>query len=130
MFNANKMLLVAFTSFALLGCSGSSDQPKLGRVTGVVTFEENPLPNAEIHFLPETGRGSAGMTDSNGRYSLRYTEKHNGAVIGTHSVSITTKLPDDTSKPEILPAKYNQKSELTFQVKEGDNVADFSLTSK
>lgn len=130
MLNIEKTVCIAAISFALFGCGGASDLPKLGHVNGIVTFEGNPLPGAEIVFLPEQGRGSAGVTDANGRYTLRYTDKQNGAIIGIHTVSITTKLPDDTSKPEILPAKYHQKSELKYQVKEGDNVADFPLTAK
>ncbi|WP_437192969.1 hypothetical protein [Planctomicrobium sp. SH527] len=130
MFTRMLVLLTAIIPVVLLGCGSASDGPKLGEVAGTVNFDGKPLPGAEILFLPEVGRGSAGFTDSSGKYILRYSENQNGAVVGSHSVRITTKLPDDKTKSEILPEKYHSKSELSFQVKAGPNVADFELASK
>ena len=62
--------------FALLlcycGCSGSP--ANVSKVEGTVTFDAEPLSGASVTFYPESGaRPSAGETDENGKYSLRYT---------------------------------------------------------
>ncbi len=114
----------------LLGCS---DGQNLGSVTGKVTFEGNPLPNAKIVFRPEDGRVSTAKTDANGEYRLMYTKDQFGAEIGAHTVIITTGELETTAKgerviPEKLPHKYNKRSELKEEVKAGGNVIDFKLT--
>jgi hypothetical protein len=53
--------------------------------------------------------------------------------VGTHTVTITTPTdaPDPTgSFKDPVPPKYNTKTELTKEVKAGENVIDFDLQSK
>jgi len=120
----------AIFSFAIWGCGRtSSDHPELGEVTGTVTLDGKELANADVTFLPEQGRGSSGVTDTSGSYSLRYTGTERGAIVGKHSVRITTAIPTDTSTRELLPDKYHVESELSFEVNSGKNVANFHLDS-
>ncbi len=118
------------------GCGGS-DLPDLGYVEGTVTLDGNPLPNAIVTFQPERARPSYGRTDENGWYELAYTDEAKGATLGTHQVTISTKSDGDPdadppvpSSPEKVPARYNMKSELTAEVKAGDNECNFPLESK
>ena len=99
-------------------------------------MDDKPLPRALVMFAPESGRTSTGVTDDEGKYTLMYLFDTPGAKIGKHKVSIVTYYEDDAS-PEALntkekiPARYNAKSELTAEVKPGeDNTKNFSLTSK
>jgi len=41
-------------------------------------------------------------------------------------------MPDDPDQAgeQLVPAKYNDKTELTAEVKEGDNTFNFDLKSK
>ncbi len=123
-------------AFTLCGCGESADHPDLGRVTGVVTLDGAPLPGAVVGFQPVQGRPSSGLTDNEGRYTLLYTADAQGAIIGTHTVSISTERyadqPDGSSQlvPEKIPAKYNKKTTLTQEVKAGSNQFNFELTSK
>jgi hypothetical protein len=112
----------------ILGCGSSG--PPLGAVTGAVTLNGQPLENAQVTFKPETGRPSLGTTDQQGKYSLRFTQDEAGAMVGSHTVTISTAidLPDDTRAPERVPAKYNTQSDLVREVKPGNNVFDFELT--
>ncbi|HWL10608.1 MAG TPA: hypothetical protein VNQ76_19535 [Planctomicrobium sp.] len=129
--------LSAAVVFATWGCSSkSADHPDLGTVTGIVTLDGAPLADAIIEFLPERGRPSGALTDHEGRYKLAYTSDAQGAIVGTHSIRISTERyapqPDGSTIPipEKLPAKYHQKSTLTEEVKEGSNQFNFELTSK
>lgn len=128
------LLLVTLT----LGCFGyrASDLPELGEVTGVVTLDGNPLPEATVSFQStEAGRMASGVTDDQGKYRLYLLNDISGAPVGVNDVYITTARPADDSKPgsgrkEILPPVYHAKSTVTKEVKPGDNTFDFQLESK
>lgn len=93
--------------------------PELAPVSGVVTLDGQPLPEAEILFQPTSGRASTGVSDKNGNYTLLFNRNTNGAKIGPHDVSIITyKQFDETL------------SKLTATVTEGDNVINLELKSK
>jgi hypothetical protein len=79
-----------------LGCGG--DGPKMSEVSGVVTINGKPYPNAVVSFQPlgtkenpNPGRGSSGYTDESGRFTLKTDEGRTGAVVGKHRVRIMTK---------------------------------------
>lgn len=124
----------------LAGCRGRSDRPKLGSVTGTVFMDDKPLPEVWVMFNPTGGgRTSTARTDKDGKYELMYLEGVKGANIGTHKVVVMTYHEDEieemkinTGKPvkEPIPAKYNSKTTLTEEVKEGNNVIDIHLESK
>ena len=75
----------------LAGCSYQpDDMPKIAPVSGVVTLDGQPLPEAEILFQPSSGRASTGMTDENGEYTLLFNRNTYGAKVDDHDVSIIT----------------------------------------
>ncbi len=120
------LLLLAI---ALTGCGETAkDVPKLGTVTGVVTLDEKPLAGANVQFIPENSRPSTAITAADGKYTLRFNEKLNGAAIGNHKVRITSAKTAE--EPEKLPAKYNMRSDLTANVVAGANQFNFDLKSK
>lgn len=124
----------------ILGCGGGpSDLPPLGTVTGVVKLDGEPLPGALVTFSPAKGRSSSAETDATGRYELRYSVEHKGAVVGQHSVSISTRRDavsaegSGQSQPAVaekVPKRYNDDTQLSEEVKAGANTIDFDLQSK
>ena len=131
-------LVVACALFGMLGCSNSSG-PDLGYVEGVVTLDGKPLDGAAIQFEPAGGRASSAITDAQGHYVLDFSATSQGALIGKHVVRIQSArtasggegdAPLVKARPEILPAKYHARSELTAEVEGGSNTIDFDLTSK
>jgi hypothetical protein len=117
-------LAVVAASMALFGVGC---EPPYSTVKGKVTLEGKALKGALVGFFPEKGRGSYGTTDAEGRYELMYTDAKPGVPAGKCIVRITTA---DANTPEKLPARYHEKSELTEEVKPGDNVFDFDLKKK
>lgn len=121
---------------AVLGCGPSYP---VNPVTGIVTMDGTPLPNARVTFIPPQGRPSTGVTDATGRYELRYIRDLRGAEVGRHTVAITTEyeptpvseVPTPTpSPPERIPARYNRATTLTAEVQNGRNEIPFALDSK
>ncbi len=116
--------------------SGCDNGPVVSSVRGKVTLDGNPLPNATIVFTPETGRSSLGRTNDDGEYKLLFSPEKDGALVGTMRVRITVAEEYTDSRdrsrmrPELVPAKYNEKSELVVEVEPKDNVIDFDLQSK
>jgi len=117
---------------ALAVAAGCDSGPPMGQVSGKVTFQGKPLPNAEIEFQPVDNRpSSSAKTDAEGRYKLQFTSKKSGALVGEHVVAITTEQDaSEDGKPAVrekLPPKYNTRSELKKTVKPGRQTIDFDL---
>jgi hypothetical protein len=118
-----RLLVVFLLLVWIAGCGHSG--PQLGNVTGRVTLDGQPLNSARLTFQPDGNRSpSTGYTDSDGRYELLFKRGVDGAFLGSHTIQIRT------SDNRNLPAKYNDATELVREVKAGDNVIDFELTSK
>ena len=108
-------------------------------VTGKVTLDGQPLPNAVVSFMPDDEQGvpSLGVTDSDGIYTLQQTAELTGAPIGKYTVRITTyregrpeAQPPVPGVPERVPAQYNLRTTLRAQVQPEANVLDFALISR
>lgn len=116
---------------------GKAIRPPLAEVTGTVTLEGAPLSNARITFVPVPPSGetvtdnvgpSFGITKEDGTYRLYYVQDVPGAAVGVHKVEIRCKGPRGE---EIIPAAYNVKTQLVYEVKDDKDNDDaiFPLTS-
>jgi hypothetical protein len=125
-------LLVAL--FALAGCADSD----AGEVSGTVTVDgQTPAEGSSITFVPNGGKSSGGgSTIQNGKYAVKLP-------VGSYKVEIRVPRPLKAAKTapaagpgpggpanieESLPAKYNDKTDLTFEMKAGRNEKNWELT--
>lgn len=116
-----------------LGCSGkSADQPDLAPVSGIVTLEGAPLPNASVVFESAEGQLAFGQTDEAGKYEIVYKGPWKGAVLGENTVRITTATdaPPEPGWRDPIHPFYNVRSILTADVVAGENTFDFALENK
>lgn len=112
-------------------------ESNVARVSGTVTLGGEPLADAVVTFQPTGGPPSRGITDTAGKYSLRYTREIMGARIGPHVVSITTLRPANADAdpprpavPERVPWNFSgDDSELRADVAAGANTIDFPLAT-
>jgi hypothetical protein len=127
---------------SVIGCSG---QPA-ARVSGRVTLDGEPLAGATVTFVPKASAGNvargptaSGVTDADGRFTLNFGPKSRGAIVGPNRVVISTlTFEDDADErdvhvktPERVPARYNSKTELDFDVPAGGTkAANFDLKSQ
>lgn len=148
-------LFVCSIPLFLAGCGEAG--PPLGTVSGTVMLDGKAMPNMMVVFTPKAGgQNSTAKTNSEGKYELvGATSK--GALIGLHTVSITTlaetsaavaptEMSSDSAEyaaqgdpsqykkaaqfKELVPERYNTKSELIEEVKSGANTINFDLKSK
>lgn len=92
------------TSCVLLGgCSGSG-RPEMYPVQGKVTYKGEAVSGAAVAFLC-TGapRMAVGTTDASGTYALTTYEPNDGAMIGTHTVTIR-KVGGNSEIAEDVPS--------------------------
>ena len=113
-------------------------QPKMAKVSGAVTSQGRPVPDAIVQFVPTKGPGAAGRTDTEGRFSLTTLKPGDGAFLGPFRVTVQPFIPgNDPEKPTPpppprpdIPDRYRtvDKTPLTAEVVAGKkNVIDFKL---
>ena len=113
-----------FVILFLIGCSQSS-RPPLGRVSGTITLDSQPLEGVIINFRPDKGRTATSQTDSEGHYELEYEYQVKGALVGPSTVSFV--WPTGAEDKSEIPAKYAAESEIKYEVKAGNNTFDFDI---
>jgi hypothetical protein len=128
-------------ALTLTGCSGRSDLPDLGLVSGTVFYNGKPVPLAKVVFRPvgtDGGRMTTSITDSAGVYRLVYLEypkRIYGTKPGPQQVFISTQLHKDDPggpKDETLPSCYHgRETVLKVDVKPGARqTIDWNLDDK
>jgi hypothetical protein len=129
-----------------LGCGS---QQKFVPVSGVVTLNGKPLVDADVTFRLKEDKppslqappSSVGKTNDKGEYTLKATTGQDGALVGTHVVSVFRIDPKTVDRDRrhgaggvspaaSVPPRYYENPELTCEVPaEGKNDANFSLKS-
>jgi len=100
----------ALVAMCLGGCGGS-DGPQPVRAGGTVTYNNKPLPNAEVVFAPDDGgRVAQATTDEAGRFRLGSFRPGDGALVGKHGVAVIArglaKPPPPGSPAALMPDDY------------------------
>ena len=127
-------LVAATALLAIVGCCGPGGPP-LGKVSGTVTLDGQPLSGARVDFQPEDPAGSPshGETDASGKYTLQYGVNRPGAMVGKHNVRISKggyiidENEVETFLEEQVPASYNTESTVFRDVERGSNTFDFDI---
>ena len=125
--------LLAFTAFCLTGCTDST----VGIINGTITVDGVPASTGSISFAPVDGKTApAGAMIENGEYTAT-------VPVGTSKVEVRvpvavgeTKIYDTDDSPiqeilvESLPAKYNDETELTYEVVPGRSEKNFDFAGR
>ena len=124
-----KIVCCLLALVGLTACSGGESLPELATVTGTVSLDGNPLPAANVLFQPQQGKTAFAMTDENGKFELMYNQDVTGATPGNYTVKISKEKNPEEPGNELLPAKYNEQTTLTADVK-ADQENDFQFDLK
>ena len=131
--------MLATLAWVVIASGCGDGREKQVSVTGTVFYQGEPIEGARVTFHRVGARPASGVTDTEGRFTLRTYDPDDGAVIGVHAVAIgkTDRNPKyDLTNPEkmfvdLLPLQYAQPhtSELTADVTaDGENNFRFDLT--
>ena len=123
------LLACTLAPLVFAGCGGSST-PKTYPVTGVVTFQGRPLPDAVVMFFAEGGRSATGATNAQGEFTLTTFVPGDGALSGPKKVALGEPAVEPKEgdysvpepKPPRFPVRYTDpnQSGLQFEVKPGE----------
>lgn len=142
------VLILGLCCLIASGCGGGGKKrPPLGKVKGKITYKGAPVPDVEVAFMAEGApRAGTGTTNGSGEYQLTTYDTNDGAIVGTHKVTVTqfasgsTKVmsPADLAsqgapplpKGGAIPAKYAdaKTSGLKNTVDPGSNEINIELT--
>jgi len=145
--SSNRRMRSRCTWAALLLLSGCGPGgPAKAPVSGQILVDGQPVQGLRVTFAPVgsdkspyPGPGSYGETDQDGRYTLvSVKDKRRGAVVGPCRVRVRMASragpdvdPRQAARARQLPPRYNDETELTFEVPpDGTNAADFKLSWK
>ncbi|MDR0328754.1 MAG: hypothetical protein LBI05_10710 [Planctomycetaceae bacterium] len=149
-------ILLSMTILAVLALTTGCGDGTIAtlKVTGTITLDGVPLPNANINFTPKSeGQGNPGyaVTDEKGTYKLQTLlgAAEAGTTPGDYGVSITcvesgrvvestrgstsdAPPPPMTRPQSLIPERYGSTatSGLSATVEKGKLVHDFALTSE
>jgi hypothetical protein len=141
----------------LLGCNQSAGPPTYP-VRGNVTYQGKPLAGAAVTFMADgASRAATGKTDASGSFQLTTFKENDGAVPGSHVITVKkyqtdppalpTAPPDGSVSPAdeakyttamarwletakiAVPKKYTDQrtSDLRQEVVAGENVFEITL---
>jgi len=131
----NRVCLTLLLFIAMSGCNRGSG----ASVSGTVTLDGNPLDEATITFVPATGgqRQAAWAPVAGGKYAIdSASDLGTGQfrveirAVRTLSDKANSNEPTLMTAKDIVPGKYNTKSELTAEITPGKNVVNFELQMK
>lgn len=131
----SRAFAVLLAGVVLIGCSAQSDR---SRVQGTVSYNGEPVDDGGIAFIPDEGGDAARATGEirDGHYDLDSTrgpspgkyhvEIYWNKKTGRQLTSPSGKATKDETR-QAIPAKYNEHTELTVDIKPGRNTLDFDL---
>ena len=124
---------LATTLAVFSGCSPSDK----ATVAGTVTVDGQPAQNGYVSFFAVDGRApTAGGRIEDGRYTAQVKPGLCKVQIRVPKETGQRKLYDTPNSPvaktwsESLPAKYNEATELQFEVRPGTNENNYDLKTK
>jgi len=138
---------VSLIAFAQFGCAGGHvGAPPTVPVSGMVTYNGEPVADATVSFHPQGDHRSAyAKTDAAGAYRLTTVHEHDGAMLGEYQVTVSKIIDENAVAPtndiaavrptpkytSMIPEKYGKPttSGLSASVEKGSpNQFDFTLS--
>ncbi len=121
--------------FLIAGCGGEPEIPT-GQVKGKVSYEGAPVSEGVISFYSsELGVGASADLSEKGLYTITdplKTGKYAVTILPPPEAPPQDAIPVSTKKEyKNIPLKYRDpnKSELIFEISEGDNSFDVNMTN-
>ncbi|WP_397568600.1 hypothetical protein [Schlesneria sp. T3-172] len=123
---------------ALVGAGCSKQEFQVARVSGTVTCGGQTLTEGMVVFTPigtgekkthDTGRSASGLIQEDGSFELTTYRRGDGAIVGTHTISVFAPPPIDDDAPITDTNRFAcGKTPLEETVGPGDNYFELELT--
>jgi hypothetical protein len=134
MYRCRCVCLCLLCCVLIVGCAKKSNR---GTIAGTVTLDGVPVKSGVIRFVPADGlTATADSIITDGKFSASVPPGEKKISISAPKVTGQRRVYETPDSPmidvvqELLPAKYNAKTELAWTVTVGSQEKDFPLTSK
>jgi hypothetical protein len=134
--NARVLFSVVVSVMLALACAGCKSDSSQGTVHGTVTLDGAPLASGIVRFVPADGRtATSDATIADGKFTANVPVGEKRVTISAPKVVGKRKMYETPDSPmvdvieELLPARYNLRSELSITVSAGSQEAEYPLTS-
>ncbi len=128
-------LLLAVLAFTFTGCGYR--RPARVKTTGTVTLDGEPVANAALMFIPDSGRPASGNTNTNGEFQVSSFGGNDGLPAGNYRVTATRLVLKDKfqqlydrqierAKAEAEPGEEPEEVDIEF----GDSAYENELPEK
>lgn len=114
---AIRLVPAVLTCMLLCSCSGGKQQVKVHRVSGVLTVKGAPASSFVVHFVPDKGRTSTGLTDAKGAFEMRLERERAGVIPGSHKVWIEYKPSSPAEEMKIREGNSPLSADLQEALK-------------
>jgi hypothetical protein len=128
------ILLAPLVLVCVAGCSGLSSQ---GTINGTVTLDGQPLTEGVVRFVPVDGKSQTATENiKDGKFSATVPLGEMRVEFSAPKVGKPHKVYDTPDSPvvedvgELIPARFNVRSEFKIAVKKGSQDETFALQSK
>jgi hypothetical protein len=130
-----RLLRFAVCGFVLLSClTGCGQRDARIAISGTVSYDGQPVKKGIITFVPANGKGpTAAATIVDGQYSVKLAAGSKVVKIEAFKVTGQRHYNKNPSSPmvdqqeQILPPRYNTKSELAREISSTEKTCDFAL---
>ena len=123
---------VVCLALVLAGC-GPGNGLTMGRVSGVVTYNGEPVAFGEVLFVPDSEKGNSGVPSmgrigEDGRYTMSTQEAGDGVIAGDHKVGIRVLDPkpvagDEAPAPDPETATGKQLMEARLEQRKAQSLS-------
>jgi hypothetical protein len=120
---------VAVLAPILPGCGDG--YPPRAPISGQVLIDGRPVPCGTVCVVPKDARPAAGKIGPDGRFTLRCFEENDGAVLGTHAVTVMSfEMINPSTRKWFVPKKYQdaKTSGKTVTIDGPDDALVINLT--
>jgi hypothetical protein len=131
----NRVFGSALSLFVCAGLTGCGDGQ--AHVSGTVTFDGQPVPTGSIVFVKSDGGAREGGVIKDGKFEAKVSpgrykiEVRASKVTGKRTQKgFDGKDEEIEQSVEMIPDRYNTKTELVEELKAGSNTVTLDLTSK
>jgi len=110
----------------LIGCGGGvDDQAATVPVEGTIAYNGKAIEGAKVSFWTEKApKAATGLTDAEGKFTLSMYSLNDGAMVGTHKITVTKDDPNAATTGGVSKADMDDPSKMADMMKQADEATE------
>ena len=123
---AKTTVFLAVLTFTFTGCGYR--RPAQVKTTGTVTLDGEPVAQASLMFIPDSGRPASGNTNTNGAFELSSYGGNDGLPAGNYRVTVSKLVLKDKYQKQLK--KLETQAEEAAESDEASEAVDVEFSDE